>query len=184
MAKGYSQQLELEFSQVFAPTAKWAALRAILAIATFDDLELYSVDISTAFLNGDMDHDVYMTQPEGFEDYFGPGFVLKLIKSIYGLKQAGHQWHKKLDSVMKSMGFNLVRCDYSSWVYKKDEVCIIIPVYVDDMTIAVKSKQQYETVRDELAKHFKLHELGPTSFLLGVHIERDRSKHSISLSQR
>ena len=67
---------------------------------------------------------------------------------------------------MKSMGFNLVRCDYSIWVYRRDEVRIIIPVYVDDMTIAVKSKQQYESVRDELAKHFKLHELGPTSFLL------------------
>ena len=91
-----------------------------------------------------MDHDVYMTQPEGFEDYFGPGFVLKLIKSIYGLKQAGHQWHKKLDSVMKSMGFNLVRCDYSIWVYRRDEVRIIILVYVDNMTIAVKSKQQSE----------------------------------------
>ncbi|KAL5532213.1 hypothetical protein ACEPAF_5777 [Sanghuangporus sanghuang] len=107
VAKGFSQQPGLEFSQVFAPTAKWAALRAILAIAAFEDLELYSVDISTAFLNGEMEHDVYMNQPEGFEDYFGPGFVLKLIKSIYGLKQAGHQWHKKLDSVMKSMGFKL-----------------------------------------------------------------------------
>ena len=61
---------------------------------------------------------------------------------------------------------------------------IIIPVYVDDMTIAAKSKEQYQFVRDELAKHFKLHDLGPTSYLLGVQIERDRSKHSLSLSQR
>ena len=60
---------------------------------------------------------------------------------------------------------------------------IIIPVYVDDMTIACKSRQQFEFVRDELAKHFKLHDLGATSFLLGVHIERDRAKHSLSLSQ-
>ncbi|OCB91304.1 hypothetical protein A7U60_g1471 [Sanghuangporus baumii] len=86
VAKGFSQQLGLKFSQVFAPTAKWATLRAILAIAAFEDLELYSVDISTAFLDGEMEHDVYMTQPEGFEDYFGPGFVLKLIKSMYGFK--------------------------------------------------------------------------------------------------
>ncbi|KAL5535042.1 hypothetical protein ACEPAF_3135 [Sanghuangporus sanghuang] len=90
VAKGFSQQPGLEFSQVFAPTAKWAALRAILAIAAFEDLELYSVDISTAFLNGEMEYDIYMNQPKGFEDYFGPEFVLKLIKSIYGLKQAGH----------------------------------------------------------------------------------------------
>ena len=91
VAKGYSQCPGLEFSQVFAPTAKWAALRAILALAAIEDLELYSLDISTAFLNGEMDHDVYMQQPEGFQDHFGSGYVLKLIKSLYGLKQAGRQ---------------------------------------------------------------------------------------------
>ncbi|THG93376.1 hypothetical protein EW145_g8394, partial [Phellinidium pouzarii] len=71
VAKGFSQRPGLEFSQVFAPTAKWAALRAILALAALEDLELYSIDISTAFLNGDLDHDVYMDQPEGFEEYYG-----------------------------------------------------------------------------------------------------------------
>ena len=81
----------LEYSEVFSPTAKWAALRAILALAALEDLELYSLDISTAFLNGEMDCDVYMHQPEGFEDHFGPGYVLKRIKSLYGLKQAGRQ---------------------------------------------------------------------------------------------
>ena len=75
VAKGYSQRPGLEFSEVFAPIAKWAALRAILALSALEDLELYSVDISTAFLNGDMEHDVYMQQPEGFEEYFGPGLL-------------------------------------------------------------------------------------------------------------
>ncbi|THH07635.1 hypothetical protein EW145_g3234 [Phellinidium pouzarii] len=98
VAKGFSQLPGLEFSQVFAPTAKWAAL---------EDLELYSIDISTAFLNGDLDHDVYMDQPEGFEEYYGAGFVLKLVKAIYGLKQAGRQWHKKLDSVLKGYGIHI-----------------------------------------------------------------------------
>ena len=66
VAKGYSQMPGLEYSEVFSPTAKWAALRAILALAALEDLELYSLDISTAFLNGEMDCDVYMHQPEGF----------------------------------------------------------------------------------------------------------------------
>ena len=107
VAKGYSQMPGLEYSEVFSPTAKWAALRAILALAALKDLELYSLDISTAFLNGEMDCDVYMHQPEGFEDHFGSGYVLKLIKSLYGLKQADRQWHKKLDSVLKSLSFTL-----------------------------------------------------------------------------
>ena len=100
VAKGFSQRPGLDFGQVFAPTARWAALRSIFALAALQDLELYSLDISNAFLNGDLEHDVYMQTPEGFRDRFGAGFVLKLNKALYGLKQAGHQWHKKLDSVM------------------------------------------------------------------------------------
>ena len=183
VAKGFSQRPGLDFGQVFAPTARWAALRAIFALAAIEDLELYSLDISNAFLNGDLDHEVYMQQPEGFEDRSGPGFVLQLKKALYGLKQAGHQWHKKLDSVMTEHGFSLVRCDNSIWVYKKQDVHVIVPVYVDDMTVACKRTAQYETLLKELRKHFKVKELGPTSHLLGVHIQRDRKNRRLTLSQ-
>jgi hypothetical protein len=138
VAKGFSQRPGLDFSQVLAPTARWAALRSIFALAAIEDLELYSLDISNAFLNGELDHDVYMQQPEGFQDRFGTGFVLKLKRVLYGLKQAGHQWHKKLDSVMSGLDFKLVRCDNSIWVYQNGDIRAIVPVYVDDMTIATK----------------------------------------------
>lgn len=183
VAKGFSQCFGLDFNQVFAPTTKWAALRAIFALAAIEDLELHSLDISNAFLNGELDHEVYMQQPEGFEEYFGAGFVLKLQKALYELKQAGHQWHRKLDSVMQTMDFKLVHCDNSIWVYQKGDVRIIVPVYVDDMTIVSKTTAQYLHVKGKLEKHFKVKELGPTSFLLGVHIERDRSKCLLTLSQ-
>ena len=183
VAKGFSQRPGLDFGQVFAPTARWAALRAIFALAAIEDLELYSLDISNAFLNGELDHEVYMQQPEGFKDRFGPGFVLQLKRALYGLKQAGHQWHKKLDSVMSGMGFKLVRCDNSIWIYQNDGVHIIIPVYVDDMTIACKRTEQYASTVKELKKHFKLKELGPLSSLLGVSVHRDRSRRRLTLSQ-
>ena len=144
---------------------------------------MYSLDISNAFLNGELDHEVYMQQPEGFSNHYGPGFVLKLNRALYGLKQAGHQWHKKLDSVMSGMHFKLVRCDNSIWVYKRDQIHIIIPVYVDDMTIACKKRSEYQDLVGELKKHFKLKELGPVSSLLGVCIERERSKRLLSLFQ-
>ena len=79
-----------------------------------------------------------MQTPEGFKDQFGSGFVLKLQRALYGLKQAGHQWHKKLDETMQLMKFKLVRCDNSIWVYKNGPVHLIVPVYVDDMTVACK----------------------------------------------
>ena len=71
---------------MFAPTARWAILCAIFAVAAIEDLELYSLNISNAFLNGELDHEVYMQTPEGFQNRFGPGFVLQLKRALYGLK--------------------------------------------------------------------------------------------------
>ena len=184
VAKGFSQCPGLDFGQVFAPTARWAALRAIFVLVALEDLELYSVDVSNAFLNGDLDHEVYMAHPEGFEERFDHGTILQLHKALYGLKQAGHQWHKKLNQVLTSIGFTLVRCDNSIWVFKRASTRIIIPVYVDDMTIACNKRTEYEQVVGELKKHFKIKELGETSSLLGVLIERDRSKHRLCISQK
>ena len=76
---------------MFAPTARWAALHAIFVLATIKDLELFSLDISNAFLNGELNHEVYMQLPEGFKNEFGAGFVLRLKCALYGLKQVGHQ---------------------------------------------------------------------------------------------
>ena len=113
VAKGFSQRPGLDFGQVFAPTVHWAALRSIFALAAIEDLELFSLDISNVFLNGELDHEVYMQLPEGFKDEFDAGFVLHLKHALYELKQAGHQWHKKLDEVMKKLNFTLVHCDNS-----------------------------------------------------------------------
>ena len=87
VAKGCSQRPGVDFNEVFAPTFRPAALRLILALAAAEDLHLRSIDISSAFTYGDLEEDIYMHQPEGFQEG-GPNKVLKLKKSLYGLKQA------------------------------------------------------------------------------------------------
>ena len=141
------------------------------------------MDISSAYLNGKLKEEVYMQQPEGFEEKT-PDWVWRLRKSLYGLKQAGRCWHEKLHSVLSKLGFERLSCEHSVWVYLRDGVRLIIPVFVDDITIAGKSKEAIQRVKDDLKAHFKLRDLGPTSWLLGVQIERDRSKRSLSISQR
>src|SRR5215469_8592877 len=183
VAQGYSQRPGLDFGETYAATVKWATLRCILALGAFEDLEMESVDISSAFLNGDIDSEIYMKHPEGFHQG-GKDTVLKLIKSIYGLKQSPRLWHQKLDSVLQTLGFKKVQSDNALWVYQLDGVRIILPVFVDDMTIVSKSRDAINSVIDNLEKHFKLRRLGGLEFLLGVKIERERSKRTIHLSQQ
>ena len=72
---------------------------------------------------------------------------------MYGLKQSGRIWHKKLDKELQDMGFNKVKCDHSIWIYQKDGIKVIIPVFVDDMTIMSKSKDAVQGVKDELTNN-------------------------------
>ena len=183
VAQGFSQRPGFDFTETFAPTPKWAALRAILALAALEDLHLESVDISSAFLNGTLEEEVYMRQPEGFVEK-GKDWVWRLLKSLYGLKQAGRCWHKKLNEVLEVMGFKRIVCEHSIWIYGKGDTRIIIPVFIDDMTIAGKSLEDVNQVKEQLKSHFKLRDLGPTTWLLGVEIIRNHSEHSLSLSQR
>jgi hypothetical protein len=182
VAQGFAQRPGFDYTETFAPTPKWAALRAILAIAAIEDLELESVDISSAYLNGELAEEVYMRQPEGFVEK-GNDWFWRLLKSLYGLKQAGRCWHKKLNEVLEQLGFKRTICEHSVWIFQRDDVRIIIPVFIDDMTIAAKSKQEIQKVKDDLRKHFKLRDLGPTSFLLGVEIKHDCPKCTLTLSQ-
>ena len=92
VAQGFAQRPGFDYTETFAPTPKWPALRAILALAALEDLHLESVDISSAFLNGELEEEVYMRQSEGFVEK-GNNWVWHLLKSIYGLKQAGRCWH-------------------------------------------------------------------------------------------
>ncbi|CCA72510.1 hypothetical protein PIIN_06447 [Serendipita indica DSM 11827] len=154
VAKGYAQREGIDYTETFAQTARFGALRTITALAALEDWELESVDISTAFLNGEIDAKVYMQKLEGveFEGY-------------------------------EEIGFKRLESDHSVFIYERDSVKIIVPVHVDDLLFASKSSEAIQMVKDELKARFKIHDQGPTSFLLGVKPERDRQSHTISLSQ-
>ena len=99
IAKGYSQHPGLDYNESFAPTFRPATLRIIMALSAVEDLELCLVDITAALINGDLDEEIYMKQPEGFHIGF-PNKVCRLRKLLYGLKQSARQWNKKLHSVL------------------------------------------------------------------------------------
>ncbi|CAG8689828.1 17371_t:CDS:2, partial [Acaulospora colombiana] len=185
VAKGYAQRFGEDYTETFAPTARFSALRTVIALAAIEDMELESVDISTAFLNGDIDAEVYMEVPEGIE-VEGDGkseWVLKLLKALYGIKQGPRLWSQKLAKELQSMGFQRLDCDHSVFIYERKDIKIIIPVHVDDLIIASKSAEVIQDFKDELAKRFKIRDQGPAQSILGIKIERDRPNRTITLSQ-
>jgi transposase InsO family protein len=183
VAKGYSQRPGIDFSEVFAPTFRPATLRLILALAALEDMELRSIDVSAAFTNGDLDEWLYMLQPEGFHQG-GPNVVCRLRKSLYGLKQSARQWNIKLHAALTEMGFKRIESDNSVYIYSNGEVKIFVPIYIDDITLASKNTPAIDKAVKQLSQHFKCRDLGPTVYLLGVGVGRDRSKRLITLHQR
>jgi len=131
-----------------------------------------------------MDCEVYMAQPEGFVEGDPKAKVCLLQKAIYGSKQGGNRWNKKMHSVLESLDFRQIYSDASIYIYSKDGVTIILPVFVNDMTLASQSEPAIQSFIAQLSQHFKIRDLGPTTQLLGIKINRDCPKCSISLSQR
>lgn len=105
VAKGFTQREGIDYTETFSPVSKKDSLRVIMALVAHFDFELHQMDVKTAFLNGDLEEEVYMKQLEGFSSKDGEHLVCKLNKSLYGLKQASRQWYKKFHEIITSFGF-------------------------------------------------------------------------------
>jgi hypothetical protein len=183
VAQGFSQRPGINFNKTFAPTAKWAALRTIFALAALEDWELESIDISNAYLNSELRNvKVYMRQPKGFDNCNGT-WVACLLKCLYGLKQGGRKWFKRLEEVLLQLGFACIRADGSIFIWANNNVCVICPVFVNNITFASKSKAKIAELKAAIAEHFKLRNLGPTTFQLGVEITHKRLQRTLHLLQ-
>ena len=112
VVKGFGEKKGIDFDEIFSPVVKLSSIRIILGLATNQDLEIEQLDVKTAFLHGDLEEEIYMQQPEGFEDKRKEDLVCKLKKSLYGLKQAPRQWYKKFDSFMVGHGYQRTAADY------------------------------------------------------------------------
>ncbi|KAJ3535136.1 hypothetical protein NMY22_g6623 [Coprinellus aureogranulatus] len=188
VAQGYSQMPGVDYDQTFSPAVRLAALRVVLAQVAAQDGTSSLPTCQNAYLNGVMEdkYEVYMGQAEGYE-VKGPNgkkWVCCLKKGIYGLKQSGRLWNQKLAAELERLGFTQIKSDPSIYVWETDGIRIILQVFVDNITIASASPEKIQWVKDALGKVFKLKDLGPTSFLLGIKINYDRENRVLQLSQR
>lgn len=185
VAQGFSQVEGIDYTEVFAPVVKHVSIRIMLSLVANEDFELEQLDVKTAFLNGELEEEIFMNQPEGFVEKGKERKVCLLKKSLYGLKQSPRQWNKKFDEFMKTQDFR--RSLYDPCVYiKGSEVSqmIYLLIYVDDMLIASKDLSKIKELKENLKNRFEMKDLGAASRILGMDIIRDRKSGWVKLCQR
>ena len=185
VALGCRQLYGIDYLETFAPVVKLTTIRTLLALAAAQDLECEQMDVTTAFLNGDLDEDIYMQIPEGLRTPQNEGMVCKLRKSLYGLKQAPRQWYAKIhEYLINELNFSGSANDPCLYVRKTTPGTLIIALYVDDLLIVGDSKDEIATLKGELSKRFEMKDLGPVTVMLGIEITRDRASRKLWITQR
>ena len=183
VAQGFSQKEGVDFNETFAPVAKFCSIRALLALAAHQDLEIHQMDVNTAFLNGDLDEDIYMRQPDGYVVAGKEHLVCKLNKSLYGLKQAGRSWYTKIDKVLLDLGFGHLHSDHCVYQRREADTVIYIALYVDDLLILSNSTERLDQFKHKLSTIFDMKDLGEAHYVLGIQIQRDRQARTLSIGQ-
>lgn len=137
VAKGFSQKEGVDYTETFAAVATSASLRLLLMKASKEKLVVKQFDVKAAFLNGMLKEEIYMKPPPGFEE---GDFVLKLEKSLYGLKQAANVWYRTLSSALINIGFRKSQTDPCLHTYEKDGSKAYCISHVDDLLWVSKSR--------------------------------------------
>jgi hypothetical protein len=176
VAGGHRQQYGLDFEDTFAPVCSYRTMRMILAVSAHENLVLRQFDVRTAFLNGELEEEVYVRPPPGAEHLaVGNKRVLRLRRALYGLKQASRAWNKRLEGELRAKGFE--QSDAALWVLRGEGGAVLVMLYVDDGLVAAKIAAEADALVDLVGSMFEIWKLGEPQDFLGIHICRDRTRH-------
>lgn len=181
VAKGYTQVEGLDFNEIFASVAHKDTIRVFLAFVNHHKLHCDQVDIKAAFLNGELAETIYLEAPEGSN--IPPSHVLKLKKSLYGLKQSPRCFNDKLDAWLKTQGFVQAQADPCLYTHFDGDDVIMITMHVDDQLIAGNNRKKLDHFKKTLNEAFECTDHGAVKYFLGFNIIRDISARKLVISQ-
>lgn len=181
VAKGYTQTFGIDYLETFAPVAKMNTVRVILSLAANLGWELHQFDVKNAFLHGELEEEIYMEVPPGYEKRMGTNTVCKLKKALYGLKQSPRAWFGRFSKTMVSLGYNQSQGDHTLFIKHSNEGRItVLLVYVDDIIVTGNDKKEQQALSQRLAKEFEIKTLGRLKYFLGIEVAHSRKGIFIS----
>jgi transposase InsO family protein len=180
VAQGYSQKSGVDYDEVFAPVARSTTLRMLLSISGERNYSVQHYDVTTAFLNGELEEELYLKQPPGFNNGHK---VYKLKKSLYGLKQAARVWNKTLNDALTTNGCKQNETDKCLYVKRENERVMYVLIHVDDILVASNDKNLVERTMKKIGECFEIKNLGEAKHYLGLSIERKNGNFMISQQQ-
>lgn len=190
VARGFKDTNSYDISEIYAPVADVNDIRAVLAYANKLNLDMYQLDIKVAFLNGVLEKPVYMHFPQGLEidEHTKKTKVLRLLRSLYGLKVSPKRWFERFRNVITKLGFKpfVFKPCIFKWRYTKAEVTkiVILVLYVDDILLIGDCKEKIVEVISKLKSEFEITDLGTPKKFLGIDFVRDRIHKTLLLTQQ
>lgn len=172
VAKGFRQKEGVDYFDTYAPVARITSIRVLLVLSSLYKLFVHQMDVKTAFLNSDLEEEVYIEQPEDFVLPDNENKVYKLTKPLYGLKQAPKQWHERFDSMILEYGFkhnSADKCIYSKFT---SEYGVVICLYVDDMLIIDTNMVGVNESKKYLSSKFKMKDMNEVDTILGIKVNK------------
>ena len=183
VAKGYKQRHGIDYDEVFAPVARVDTIRLLTALAAQNQWKIYQMDVKSAFLNGYLEEEVYIEQPEGYVQAGQEDKVYRLKKALYGLKQAPRAWNTRIDEHFQKDGF--VKSPYEHALYTKRNQngdIMIVCLYVDDMIFTGNNPGMFSEFKKVMTTEFEMTDIGQMSYFLGVKV--NQTKNGIFMSQK
>ncbi|GJW93535.1 putative ribonuclease H-like domain-containing protein [Tanacetum coccineum] len=183
VAKGYKQEEGIDFEESFAPVARLEVVQMFIAYAAHKNITIFQMDVKTAFLNGPLKEEVYVSQPEGFIDPEFPDHVYRLKKALYGLKQAPRAWYDKLSSFLIEHGFTKGIIDPTLFTRRHGGDILLVQVYVDDIIFGSTNPDFSKRFANLMKNNFEMSMMGELKFFLGLQVHQSPRGIFISQSQ-